>query len=168
MHRHHDDETSSSPACEYQIILLGEIEELQYKLDTFCFTYQHVDCLYTLFKYSFNRKILANSGNVFDNVQRAISVNQTNRRVDKMPNIAMKRLLRKKFKQHFKSALQKSKSTQTSESVFAERIKKAKKTKVELKLRKFVDCFLDGNGNYDSNLVCFKKIFLTKKIFCYS
>ena len=67
-----------------------------------------------------------------------------------MPSIAKKRLLRKKFKQHFMSALQKNKSTQTSGSVFAERIEKAKKTKFELELMKSLDCFLDGNDNYDS------------------
>ena len=66
---------------------------------------------------------------MFDNVERAISFNQRNRGVDKMPNIAKNRLLRKKFKQHFMSASQKNKSTQTSGSVFAERIEKVKKTK---------------------------------------
>ena len=73
-----------------------------------------------------------------------------------MPSIAKKRLLRKKFKQHFMSALQKNKSTQTSGSVFAERIEKVKKTRFELELIKIVDCFLDGHGNYDSNLVPFR------------
>ena len=73
-----------------------------------------------------------------------------------MPSIAKKRLLRKKFKQHFMSALQKNKSTQTSGSVFAERIEKVKKTRIELELIKIVDCFLDGHGNYDSNLVSFR------------
>ena len=66
------------------------------------------------------------------------------------------RLLRKKFKQHFMSALQKNKSTQTSGSVFAERIEKAKKTKFGLELIKIVDCFLDGHGIYDCNLLSFK------------
>ena len=46
---HHDNKTCSLPACKYHIILLSEIEEFLHKLDTFCFTYQHVDCLYTLF-----------------------------------------------------------------------------------------------------------------------
>ena len=73
-----------------------------------------------------------------------------------MPRIAKKRLLRKKFRQHSMSALQKNKSTQTSGSVFAERNEKAKKTKFELELITIVDCFLDGHGNYDSNLVFFK------------
>ena len=54
------------------------------------------------------------------------------------------------------SALQKNKSTQTSGSVFAERIEKAKKTNFELELVNIVDCFLDGHGNHDSNLVSFK------------
>ena len=54
------------------------------------------------------------------------------------------------------SALRKNKSTQTSGSVFAEKIEKVKKTKFELELTKIVDCFLDRHGNYDSNLVSFK------------
>ena len=74
-----------------------------------------------------------------------------------MPSVAKKRLLRKKFKQHFMSAVQKNKSTQTSGSMFAERNEKVKKTKFELELLKIVDCFFDGHGDYDSNLVSFKK-----------
>ena len=54
------------------------------------------------------------------------------------------------------SGLQKNKSTQTSGSMFAERIEKAKKTKFEMELIETVDCFLDGHGNYDSNLGSFK------------
>ena len=54
------------------------------------------------------------------------------------------------------NALQKNKSTQTSGSVFAERIEKVKKTKSELELIKILDCFLYGHGIYDSNLVSFK------------
>ena len=82
-----------------------------------------------------------------------------------MPSTAKKTLLRKKFKQHFMSALKKNKSTQTSGSVFAERIEKVKKTKFELELIKTVDCFFDGHGNYDSNLVSFKKNFYIEQYF---
>ena len=57
---------------------------------------------------------------------------------------------------HLFSSFQKTKSTQTGGSVFAERIETVKKTKFELDLIKIVDCFLDGRGNYDSNLVSFK------------
>ena len=73
-----------------------------------------------------------------------------------MPSIAKKRLLRKKFKQLFMSALQKNKSKQTSGSVFAEGIEKVKKTKFEMELIKIIDYFLEGHGDYDSNLVTFK------------
>ena len=147
---HHGDKTCFLPACKYHIIVLGGIEELLHNLDTLCFTYQRVDCLYTLFKYQFSGKFNASSGNVFDNVQRAIVFNQRNGGVDKKPSMAKKRLLRIKFEQHFMSALQKkNKSKQTSSSVFAERIEKDKKTKFELELTKNVGCFLDGHDNYD-------------------
>ena len=73
-----------------------------------------------------------------------------------MPSIAKKRLLRKKYKKHLFSFFQRTKTTQTSGSVIAERIEKVKKTKIELELIKIVDCFLDGHGNFDSNLVSFK------------
>ena len=87
---------------------------------------------------------------------RAISFNQRNRRVDKKPSIAKKKLLRKNFKQLFMIALQKNKSTQANGSVFAESNEKVKKTKFEMELIKIVDCFLDGLGSYDRNLVSFK------------
>ena len=143
------------PTCKY-IILHGNVEELLKKLDTFCFTYQHVDCLYTLFKYRLSGKNVAKSGQVFDKVQRAVDFNQRNKGVDRMPSIAKKRPLRKNYKKPLFSSFQKTKTTQTSGSVFAERIEKVKKTKFELDLIKIVDCFLDGHGNYDINLVSFK------------
>ena len=134
----HDDKTCFLPVCKYHIILLGNVEELLKKLDTFCFTYQHVDCLYTLFKYRFNGKVFPKSGQVFDNVQRAIDFNQRNKGVDRMPSIAKKRPLRKKYRKHFFSSFQKTKTTQTSRPVFAEGIEKVKKTKFELELIKIV------------------------------
>ena len=59
-----------------------------------------------------------------------------------MPSIAKKRLLRKKYKNHLFSCFQKTKTTQTSGSVFGKRIEKVRKTKFELDLIKVVDCFL--------------------------
>ena len=169
---HHNDKTCFLPACKYHIILLGNVEELLKKLDTICFTYQHVDCLYTLFKYRFSGKVIAKGGQVSDNVQQAVDFNHRNKGVDGMPNIAKKRLLRKKFKKHLFSSLQTTKTTQTSGSVFAETIEKVKKTKFELDLIKIVYCFLDGHCNYDSNLVSFEiksletYIFLKSKETC--
>ena len=77
-----------------------------------------------------------------------------------MPSIATKRLLREKYRKHLLSSFQDVKSTQTSGSVFADRIEQAKKTKYELEPIKIVDCFLDGHVNYTINLVSFKLKFL--------
>ena len=153
---HHDDKTRFFLDCKYHIVLLGNFEELLNKLDTVCFTYQHVDCLYTLFKYRFSRKVIAKSGQLFDNVQRAVDFNQRSKGVDRMPSIAKKKLLRKNLKKHLFSSFQKTKTTRTSGTVFAKRIEKVKKTKIELELMKIVDCFLYGHGKYDSKLVSFK------------
>ena len=73
-----------------------------------------------------------------------------------MPSIAKKKLLRKKYMTHLLSSFRTTKSTQTSISVFADRIQQVKTTKLELELIKIVDCFLDGHGNYTSILVSFK------------
>ena len=153
---HHNEKTCFLPACKYHIVLFGNVQELLKKLDTFCCTYQHVDCLCTLFKYQFSGKVIAKSGQVFDTVQRAVDFNHRNKGVDRMPSIEKKRLLRKKYKKHFFSSFRKTKITQTSGSVFAERIEKFKKTKFEFELIKIRDCFLDGHGNFESNLDSFK------------
>ena len=87
---HHNNKTCFLAACKYHIVLLGNVQELLKKLDTFCFTYQHVDCLYTLFKYRFSGKVIAKSGQVFVNVQRAVDFNHRNKGVDRMPSIAKK------------------------------------------------------------------------------
>ena len=72
------------PLVNINIKLLGNVEELLKKLDTFCFTYQHVNCLYALFKKLFRGNFSAKSGQVFDNVQRAVDFNHRNKGVDRM------------------------------------------------------------------------------------
>ena len=156
----HDEKMCFLPNCRYHNILIGNIKELLQKLDAFCFNYQHVDCLYTLFKFRFIGKIVIKSGKLFDNLQRAVLFNQQNRGVERMPSFAKKRLLRKKYKKHLLSSFQKTKSTHTIGSVFADRIEQVKKTKFEIELIKAVDCFPDGHGNYTSKLVSSKIISL--------
>ena len=138
---HHNEKTCFLPACKYHIVLLGKVQELLKKFDTFYFTYQHVDWLYIFFKYRFSEKVIAKSGQVFDNVQRAVDFNHRIKGVDRKPSIAKKRLLRKKYKKHLFSSFQKTETTQTCGSRFAERIEKVKKTKFEFELIKIVDCF---------------------------
>ena len=144
------------PICRYHILLIGDIEQLIQKVDVFCFIYQHVDCLCTRFKYRFIGEIVVKSGKIFDNVQWAVHFNHKYSGVDRMPSIVKKRLLMKEYKKHLLSSFHKTKSTQTSWSVFADRIEQVRKTKLEIELTKIVDCFLDGHGNHTSNLVSFK------------
>ena len=152
----HNDKMCFLPNCRYQIVLIGNIKELLQKLEAFCFNYQHMERLYTLFKFHFIGKIVIKSGQLVDNLQRAVHFNQQNRGVERMPSIAKKRLLSKKYKKQLLDSIQQTKSTQTSGSVFADRIEQFQKTIFELELIKIVDCFLDGHGNYTSNLVSFK------------
>ena len=144
------------PNGRYHIFLIGNFKELLQNLDAFCFNYQHVDCLYTLFEYRLSGKFVVKSRQLSDKLQREVDFNRQNRGVDRMPSMAKNRLLRKKYKKHLLSSIQKTKPTQTSGSVFAVRIEQVKKTKVELELIKIVDCFLDGHAYYTSNLVSFK------------
>ena len=67
------------------------------------------------------------------------------------------RILRKKFKKHLFSSFQKTKTTQTNGSVFADGIGNVKKTKFELEPIKTVDCCFNGHGTQESNLVTFEK-----------
>ena len=110
------------------------------------FNYQHEDCLYTLLKYRFSGKMVIKSGPFSVKLQRAVQFNQHNRGVDGMPSTAKKRLLRKKCNNKLLSSLQKTKSTQPSGLVFADRNKRVKKTNIELEPIKNVDCYLYGHG----------------------
>ena len=124
---HHDDKTCFLPSCKYLILLHGNVQELLKKLDTFCFTYQHVDCLYTLFNYRFSGNVVAKSGQVFDNVQRAVDFNQRNKGVDRMPSIAKKRLLRKKYKKHLFSSFKRQKQRRPVVQCLQKELKKSKR-----------------------------------------
>ena len=145
--------------CKFHLLLIADkdLNDLLVKMDRVCFTYQHVDCFYTLFEFRFNGNVLEKNGEIFDSVERAVSFNKLNKGVDKMPSIAEKQLLRKKFKKHMLTSVQRSISVQTTGSVFVERVDSVRrKTKFELELMKIIDCFLDGYGGYESNFVSFK------------
>ena len=86
----HDDKMCFLPDCRYHIIPIGTIKETLQKMEAFCFNYQHVDCPFTLLTYRFSGKIVVKSGQLFDNLQRAVHFNQQNRGVDRMSSIAKK------------------------------------------------------------------------------
>ena len=71
-----------------------------------------------------------------------------------------KRDLRKKYEKHLLSSFQKTKLTQNSGSVYANRIEQVKMNKFGLELMKIVDCFPVSLGNYSTNLVSFKMKFM--------
>ena len=77
---HHDAKKCSLPNCRNHIFLLGNVEDLLQKLDALCFIYQHVDCLYTMFKYRSSGKSVERSGQKFDNVHRAVCFNHKKQR----------------------------------------------------------------------------------------
>ena len=133
--------------CRYRIILLGNIKELLQNMEAFCFNYEHVGCPYKTSMYLFSGKIVVKNGQFFENVQRAFHFNHQNRGVDRMPSITKKTILKKKYNKHLLSSFEKTESTQTSRSLFADRIKQAKKTKIDLELIKILDCFPDCHGN---------------------
>ena len=64
----HEDNMCFLPNCTCRIFFWGNVEELIQKLDPLCFTYQHLDCLHTLFKYQFSGNIVLKSAQDFDNV----------------------------------------------------------------------------------------------------
>ena len=65
-------------------------------------------------------------------------------------------ILEEEAQKNFVEFLQKNKLTQTSGSVFADRMEQVKKSEFELEPRKFVGYFLDHHGNFIRNLVSFK------------
>ena len=132
---HDADKLLFLPNCRYHIMLIGDIDELLQKVDAFCFAYQHVDWLYTFLKNRFGETVVARSGQVFDNVQRAIYFNQKTRQWTKFP------AFQRRNEKYLLSSLRKTKSTQIKGSAIAERIELVKKTEIELELTKIVHCF---------------------------
>ena len=60
-----------------------------------------MDCPYTVFKYPFSGKVIAKSGQVFDNMQQAVDFNHSNKGIDRMPSIAKKDSQGKKSKTRY-------------------------------------------------------------------
>ena len=84
----HNDKICCVSSCKFHIILFGNFEDLLKKSYRFCLTCQHMDCLYTLFLCRFSGKGIAKSGQLFDNVQRAVDFIVRNKGVDRIPSIA--------------------------------------------------------------------------------
>ena len=99
---------------------------------------------------------------MFNQLRRAVQLNLRTKGAEKMPSIAKKRLIRKKFKRHYLCSNQKLASTQTFGSAFLDTIRKIQNLKYESDLFKNIDCFFDCHGSVNGDYVSF----VTKKINC--
>ena len=54
------------------------------------------------------------------------------------------------------TSFQRSIPVQTTRSVLVELVESVRKTEFDLEQIKIIDCFLDGHGGYERNLVSFK------------
>ena len=85
--------------CKLHLVLIeSSLDQILQRLDKYHFTYQIVDCLYTLYKYRFYFNIISSRGEVFNQSNRAVEHNLNCRIPEKLPSVAKKRQLRKNSK----------------------------------------------------------------------
>ena len=136
--------------CKFHLILIGSsLDQILQRLDKYHFTYQIVDCIYTLYKNSFYSNVLSSR------VLSALEHKLKSIIPAKLPIVANTRLLRTKLKRHYSSSAQKLASTQTLGSAFFGKDRKVQNSKYETDLLKIVDCFIDGYGTVNSERVNF-------------
>ena len=97
----HNDKMCFLTSCRYHIILMGDIKGLLQNLEAFCYNYQQVECLYTLFKYQFICKFVVKIGQLFEYVQRAVHFKHRNRGSGKNAWHRDNKFLRKKYRRLF-------------------------------------------------------------------
>ena len=142
--------------CKFHLVLIGIIfSQIFQRLDKYVYIYQEIDCPYTLFKHRFYSSIVTSSGELFNQLRRAVQHNLRRKGAKKMPSIAKKRLIRNKFKRHYLCSNQKLASTQYIGSAFLDRIRKIQNSKYESDLFKIIDCFIDCHGSVHSDYVSF-------------
>ena len=85
--------------CKFHLVLIGiSLSQIFQRLDKYVYIYQEIDCLYTLFKHRFYSSIVTSSGEMFNQFRRAVQHNLRWKGAKKMPSIAKKRIIWKKFK----------------------------------------------------------------------
>ena len=62
--------------CKFHLVLIGSsLDQILQRLDKYHFTYQIVDCIYTLYKHRFYFNIVSSGGEVFNQLNRAVKHN---------------------------------------------------------------------------------------------
>ena len=75
--------------CKFHLVSIGiSLSQIFQRLDKYVYMYQEIDCLYTLFKHKFYSSIVTSSGEVFNQLRRAVQHNLRWRGAEKMPSIA--------------------------------------------------------------------------------
>ena len=96
-----------------------------------------------IYKYRICSNVNSSTGEIFNQLDRAVHHNFKQKGAEKMPSISKKRMLRKMFKSHFLCSNQKLASTQTIGSAILERVRKVHNSKHEHDWVKKIDCFID-------------------------
>ena len=79
--------------CKFHLVLIGSsLDQILQRLDKYHFTYQIVDCIYTLYKNSFYSNVLSSRGALEHKLKSRIPA--------KLPSVANTHLLRTKLKRH--------------------------------------------------------------------
>ena len=123
----HDENMCFLLNCRYHNIPIEDIKLLLRKLDAFCFNYQQVDCLFTLFKYQLRGGTVVKSGQLIDNLQRAVHFNQQNRGVDRMPSIAKKGIMMKSSKSIYSAPFKRQKQRRPVVQCLQKELKESKR-----------------------------------------
>ena len=91
--------------CNFHLVLIGSsLDQILQRLDKYHFTYQIVDCIYTLYEYRFYSNIISSRGEVFYQLNRAVKNNLKCKIPEKLPSVAKKRLLQKKIQKTLSEA----------------------------------------------------------------
>ena len=84
--------------CNFPILLIGSsFDQILQRLGNFRFTFQIIDCLYTLYKYRFYSNVILSTGEVFNQLDCTVHHNLRWKGAEEIPSVAKKRLLRKKI-----------------------------------------------------------------------
>ena len=113
---HHDDNICFPP-----ILIRGDIIELLQELDALCFTYEHAECLYTLFNYQFCGKKMSTVDQLLTKCRgQFISTTKTEDWTE-CPASRKRDSWEEKYKKQMLSSFHKTKLTQATGSVSADR-----------------------------------------------
>ena len=118
--------------CKFHLVLIrSSLDQILQRLDKY-FTYQIVNCIYTLYKYRFYSSFNSSKGEVFNQLNRAVEQNLKYRIPENYPVLQKNACCKKKSKKHYLSSAQKLASTQTRRSASLERILKVQNSKCEI------------------------------------